>query len=66
MAGTIRAVLNLAGQLATAHEGLGSLAAGAAMAARAYDPAVIGASWNDLLADHRPHVTQETRDARVT
>ncbi len=30
------------------------LAAGAATAARAYDPAVIGASWNALLADHRP------------
>jgi glycosyltransferase involved in cell wall biosynthesis len=29
------------------------LAAGATAAARAYDPAVIGASWNDLLADHR-------------
>jgi glycosyltransferase involved in cell wall biosynthesis len=31
-----------------------SLAAGAAKAAQAYDPDVIGASWNDLLAAHRP------------
>ncbi|HEU5159773.1 MAG TPA: glycosyltransferase family 4 protein [Streptosporangiaceae bacterium] len=36
------------------------LAAGATAAARAYDPAVIGASWNNLLAAHRPHLTQPT------